>query len=94
MQNRNQNLNGAQIGAMVREEDLEELQALQKELRNRIDKSKTDGRIYMMQQYTVIIAGVNSEVDRVHRRFNRESLAGIRREIKELKGNGRGETEE
>lgn len=96
MQNRNQGsgLTGTQIAASVREEDLEELQALQKELRSRVDKSKTDGRLYMAGQYTMILANISAEVRRVNARFDRESLAGMRKEIKELKSQIRGDEEE
>lgn len=94
MQNRNQNLTGAQINAMVQEPDLEELEALQKELQDRTYKAHDDGRVYMMQQYTKILATVSAEVHKVRARFNRESLAGMRRMHKELKLNARGEEEE
>lgn len=94
MQNRNQNLTGSQINAMVREEDLEELEALQKELQDRTYKSHDDGRVYMMQQYTKILATISTEVHKVRARFNRESLAGMRKMHKELKLSTRGEEEE
>ena len=94
MQNRNQNLTGAQINAMVQEPDLDELEALQKELQDRTYKAHSDGRVYMMAQYTKILAAVSSEVSKVRARFNRESLAGLRKAHKELKLNASGESEE
>jgi len=90
-QNRNQNLSAAQLSAMVQEEDLEELKALQKELQDRTYKAHDDGRVYMMAQYTKILATVSSEVHKVGARFNRESLAGMRKMHKDLKLNARGE---
>ena len=94
MQNRNQNLTGAQINAMVREEDLEELEALLKELRDRTGKSHDDGRVFMMAVYTDLTANVSTRVSKVRQRFDRESLAGYRKMHKELKLNARGDEEE
>lgn len=74
---------------MITDDDLEELEGLQKELRNRVDTAGNDGRIYMMQQYTTILATVSSEVRKIRARFDRETLAGIRRTHKELKLNAR-----
>ena len=85
MLNRNQNLTGSQINAMVREEDLEELEGLLKELRDRTGKSHDDGRVFMMAVYTDLTANVSTRVHKVRARFNRESLAGMRRDHKELK---------
>jgi hypothetical protein len=93
MQNRNQNLTGAQISAMVQEEDLEELQNLKSDLQKKVDEAHQNGRVYMMQQYTLILAKVTAEVRKVRDRFDREILAGNRRAHKELKLNNRGEDE-
>jgi len=76
---------------MITDEDLQELEGLLKELRDRVDKAHDDGRIYMMQQYTTLVATVSSEVRKVRNRFDRESIAAMRRAHKELKLNARGE---
>jgi len=70
---------------MIREEDLEELRSLQEELQSRIDKASEDGRVFMMQQYVMLHAGVTSQVKRIQARFQRESIAANRRAAKELK---------
>ena len=81
------------LGSMVREEDLEELQGLLGELREKAGKSSDDGRIFMMQQYVRLIALVQPEVTRIQIRFSRESLAGFRKELKALKPNKEDEDE-
>jgi hypothetical protein len=88
--NPNQKLNGAQIAAMVQEEDLDELQTLRKELQTRVDEAHSNGRIYMMAQYVTILAKVTAEIRKVRDRFDRESIAGNRRAHKELKLNASG----
>ena len=71
--------------SLVREEDLEELEALHSELVKRVDQARTDGRLYLMSQYVRLIALVSPEIDRVQRRFKRETLAALRKEHKALK---------
>ena len=71
--------------AMVREEDLDELEALHSDLVKRVDQARADGRIYLMSQYVRLIALVSPEIDRVQRRFKRETLATLRRDHKALK---------
>ena len=71
--------------AVVREEDLQELQDLRADLQGRIDKARTDGRLYMMGRYVMLLAGVSLEVDRIQARFSREALATHRKEHKALK---------
>ena len=77
--------NARAVAAMVREEDLAELEALHSELVKRVDQARTDGRIYLMSQYVRLIALVSPEIDRVQRRFKRETLATLRRDHKALK---------
>ena len=77
--------NGRAVAAMVREEDLDELKALHTDLQNRIDAARTDGRLFMMAQYVRLLALVTPEIDRIQKRFNRETLAMHRKEHKELK---------
>lgn len=76
---------GAQLASMVREEDLEELEGVLKELEESAHKAKDDGRIYMAQQYIVLISNVNAEVHRIRARFKREAIASLRKETKTKK---------
>src|SRR6185312_9175997 len=71
--------------SMVREEDLEEMETLLHELQGRVDKAREDGRIFMMGQYTRLVALVSPEIDRIQRRFKRETLASFRKDHKRLK---------
>jgi hypothetical protein len=77
--------NGRAVAAMVREEDLDELKALHTDLQQRIDSARTDGRLFMMSQYVRLLALVTPEIDRIQKRFNRETLAMHRRDHKDLK---------
>ncbi len=71
--------------SLITEEDLTELEALLRDLIGRVDKSREDGRIYLMSQYVRLVALVTPEINRIHRRFNRETLAAMRKEHKLLK---------
>jgi hypothetical protein len=73
------------VAAMVREEDLEELQELHADLQKRIDQARTDGRLFMMGQYVRLQAMVSPEISRVEKRFKRETLAANRKAHKALK---------
>ncbi len=73
------------VASMVREEDLQELEALHSELVKRVDQARSDGRVYLMSQYVRLIALVSPEIDRVQRRFKRETLASLRKDHKTLK---------
>jgi hypothetical protein len=73
------------IASMVREEDLGDLEALHSDLVKRVDQARTDGRVYLMSQYVRLIALVSPEIDRVQRRFKRETLAALRRDHKALR---------
>ena len=76
----------ARIAAsMVREEDLEELEALHSELVKRVDQARDDGRVFMMSQYVRLVALVSPEIKRIRARFQRETLATLRKEHKALK---------
>ena len=77
--------NARVVAAMVREEDLQELQELHTDLQKRIDAARTDGRLFMMSQYVRLLALVTPEIDRIQKRFNRETLAMHRKEHKALK---------
>jgi hypothetical protein len=81
--NNNTKLTGA--ASIIREEDLEDMTALEHELQDRIDKAREDGRAYMMAQFVRMLAMIKSETKRVRARFDREVLANMRKEQKELK---------
>lgn len=76
--------NGRAVAAMVREEDLAELQELHTDLQKRIDAARQDGRLFMMGQYVRLQAMVSPEISRVEKRFKRETLAANRKEHKTL----------
>ena len=73
------------LASMVREEDLGDLEALHSDLVKRVDQARADGRVYLMSQYVRLIALVSPEIDRVQRRFKRETLAALRRDHKALR---------
>src|SRR5438445_585808 len=77
--------NGRIVASILTESDLEELNALHSELLSRVDKAREDGRIFMQGQYVRLVALVSPEIDRIQRRFKRETLAAIRKEHKALK---------
>ena len=81
--------NGRIVASIITESDLEELQNLHSELLSRVDQAKTDGRLFMMGQYVRMIALVSPEIDRIQRRFKRETLAAVRKEHKGLKAEAR-----
>lgn len=81
--------NARQLATFVREEDLEDLEQLSKQLEDLAHKSREDGRIYLLQQYTRLMAIVDPEIDRVKKRFKRENLAFLRKEEKRLKAEKR-----
>jgi len=78
----------------LREEDLEELEQFSAELRNRVNTHHGNGRLYMMQEYTAILADVSAKVRKIRARFDRESISGLRKAHKELKQSARGNEEE
>lgn len=80
--------------SLVREEDLEDLEALKRDLLGRVDKAREDGRIYLMSQYTRLVALVSPEIKRIRDRFDRETLASVRKEYKLLKAEKEGEQPE
>lgn len=74
-----------QAASMIREEDLQDLEELLKNLQDRVDQAHSDGRVYLMSQYVRLVALVSPEIDRIHRRFKRESLAAMRKLHQDLK---------
>jgi len=77
--------NARLVASFVDENDLEELETLHKDLLARVDQARADGRIFMMGQYTRLVALVSPEIDRIQKRFKRETLAAIRKDHKTLK---------
>src|ERR1700686_5397632 len=73
------------LASMAREEDLRDLEELGSDLVKRVDQARADGRVYLMSQYVRLIALVSPEIDRVQRRFKRETLAALRRDHKALR---------
>lgn len=70
---------------VVREEDLDELEDLLREVKARVNKSREDGRTFMMAQYVRIVGMLSPEVTRLRKRFEREDLAAFRRDHRTLK---------
>ncbi|MFL5626711.1 MAG: hypothetical protein ACJ788_14090 [Ktedonobacteraceae bacterium] len=70
---------------IVREEDLDELEELLREVKTRVHKSRDDGRTFMMAQYTRIVGMLSPEVTRLRKRLEREDLAAFRRDHKTMK---------
>ena len=77
--------NAKVVAAMVTDDDLQELRDLHTDLQKRIDAARQDGRLFMMSQYVRLLALVTPEVDRIQKRFNRETLAMHRKVHKNLK---------
>ena len=71
--------------AIIRPEDLEELQDFRGALQERIDKAHEDGRVYLMSQYTVMMATVSCAITKIQARFERDAMASTRKELKALK---------
>lgn len=83
----------AAAATVVTESDLEELEALLAELRKRTLEAHDNGRTFMMQQYTVLVASVQPQVKKLRDRFDRESLAGFRKAHRMLKDAESGDEE-
>jgi F0F1-type ATP synthase epsilon subunit len=77
--------NTKSAAAIVREEDLSDLQGFQSHVEEKIATARDEGRIYMMQQYVRILAGVTSEVKKISARFERERMASHNNELKTMK---------
>lgn len=76
---------GTQMAMAPREEDLADLEQLLRDLQSKVDEARDSGRVFMMQEYVRLVALVSPEIDRIQRRFKRESLANFRKEHKDLK---------
>jgi hypothetical protein len=73
------------LATFIREEDLDDLEELSKQITDLADKATQDGRIYLLQQYIRLSAVIRPEIKRVKDRFDRESIASLRKEEKRLK---------
>lgn len=80
-----------QAATMIREEDLEDMQKLLSELKGRVQKAHDDGRTFMMQQYTLMVATISPQVTRIQKRFEREDLSAFRKMHRHLKKQGKQE---
>ncbi len=85
MANTSRIVKGKENFTPIREEDLEELEALHRDLLAKAQQAREDGRVYLMAQYVRLVALVSPEIKRIRDRFNREALAAIRKEHKMLK---------
>lgn len=90
MANKTANLvNGKQLAMAPIEADLEDLDRLRQEMQGRVDQARDDGRLYMMNEYVLLLAQVTTKINRIQARFNRDTLAGMRKEHKNLKAEAR-----
>lgn len=71
--------------SIVREEDLEDMREIMRDLQERLNRASDDGRVYLMSHLIRAIAMFKSETERLERRFNREMLAQHRKAEKELR---------
>lgn len=79
------NLNGKQLAMAPIEEDLKDLEDLRRDMQNRVDQARNDGRIFMMQEYVQILAHLSTKINKIQARFQRETIAGMRKDHKDLK---------
>src|SRR5258708_15433454 len=77
--------NGKALAWTVREEDLEDMEALKRDLIGKATTAQEDGRLFIASQFTQLVAVISPEIKRIRDRFDREQLSGIRKEQKELK---------
>lgn len=77
--------NGKSLAWSIREEDLNDLEAMKSDLLEKAVQAQGDGRLFMASFYTQIAATIGPEVKRIRDRFDRETLASVRRELKDAK---------
>ncbi|HEU5377564.1 MAG TPA: hypothetical protein VFV38_19245 [Ktedonobacteraceae bacterium] len=77
--------NGKSLAWTVREEDLEDLEALKRDLIDKATAAQGDGRLFIASQFTQLVAIISPEIKRIRDRFDRELLSSIRKEQRELK---------
>jgi len=76
---------GKSLAWTIRDEDLSELEDLKRDLLERGSKARNDGALYLSAQYTRLVALVSPEIKRIRARFDRETLAAVRKEEAALK---------
>lgn len=79
------NEKGRSLAWTIREEDLDELEGLKRDLLAKADTARDAGSLYLMSQYTRLVALVGPEIKRIRDRFDRETLSSIRKEEAALK---------
>lgn len=80
--------------SLVREEDLEDLETLAHDLQQKADQASADGRVFLFGQYVTLLAFVNPEITRIRKRFQRESLASLRKMHVQMKKEARNQAQE
>lgn len=83
--NKTATLNGKQITVAPIEQDLTDLENLRRDMQTHVDEAHNDGRVFMMQEYVLLLAQITSTINKVQARFNREMLADMRRTHKDLR---------
>jgi hypothetical protein len=76
---------GKSLAWSIRDEDLAELEDLKRELLAKVDRARDAGSIYLMSQYTRLVALISPEIKRIRDRFDRETLAAVRKEEASLR---------
>ena len=79
------NLNGKTITLAPVEQDLTDLEDLRRDMQGRVDQARDDGRVFMMQEYVILLSSVTSKINKIQARFNREMLADMRRGHSDLR---------
>lgn len=82
-------VNGRELALAPTEHDLEDLDALRQDMSGRIDKAREDGRLYMMNEYVLLLSQVTSKINKIQARFNRDTLASMRKEHADLRAEAR-----
>lgn len=86
--------NGKSLAWSIREEDLEDLEAMRNDLLGKAQSSLDDGRLFISSFYTKLAATVGPEIKRIRDRFDRETLASTRRELKDRKAEERAKADQ
>jgi hypothetical protein len=76
---------GKSLAWSIREEDLDELESLKRDLLAKGDQARDNGSLYLFSQYTRLVALVSPEIKRIRDRFDRETIAEVRKQERTLK---------
>jgi len=76
---------GKSLAWSITDEDLQELEGLKRDLLAKGDQARSAGSLYLSAQYTRMVAMVSPEIKRVRDRFDRETIASVRKEEAALK---------